>query len=77
MARKKKAKRSRKKKTAKPKTEKPAAQEPAYSHPSKLRCTRCDTIMRADGTTQGGRVKCWQCPNPVCGRRQQTVGKEI
>jgi hypothetical protein len=69
------------------KKEEPKEEKPVYSHESKIRCTayakshprfldkRCDYVMKADGTTQGGKIKIWVCPK--CGRRTQTEGKLI
>jgi len=64
-------------------------EKPVYSHESKMRCTayskayprylnkRCNAVMKADGTTQGGKIKIWLCPEKRCGRRTQTEGKLI
>ena len=63
------------------------SEKPHYSFESKLRCTafkktypafmgvRCNTLMNADGTINGGSQKNWQCP--MCGRKTRTDGKLI
>ena len=67
--------------------EKKAKEKPQYSHESKIRCTafakshprflniHCDTVMKAVGTMEGGKVKRWECPK--CGRKTRTEGKRI
>ena len=78
----------KKKRRGRPKKDETKEEDkPQYSHESKLRCTtfakshprflgvRCDAIMRAEKTTNGGKTKIWVCPK--CGHRTPTEGKLI
>jgi len=57
--------------------------KPTYQHVTAVRCPRCNTIMRANGTrmvTKDGakkQVKRWVCPCAVCRRTHETEGVEI
>jgi len=53
------------------------AQTGEYQHVTKHRCPRCKTLMRANGTMSGGRVKRWLCPSAICRKADTTVGVEI
>ena len=54
-----------------------AVEVPAFLHLSKLRCPRCGVMMKAAGTRDGGRLKRWECPAPVCRRRTVTTGQPV
>ena len=59
------------------KAKKKATKKPTWSHPSNYRGPRCGQLMRADGTRDGGRLKRWVCPAPICRKRVETVGERI
>jgi hypothetical protein len=55
-----------------------------YQHVTTIRCPRCKTVMRANGTRlvagdKGVRkqLKRWVCPSAICRRTRETVGVAI
>lgn len=60
----------------KPRAKRAPAETP-WSHATRQRCPRCGAMMRADGTKQGGRIKRWKCPAPICRKMLETAGTPV